>query len=409
MRAGVFSIWSVLLALFASVVVLVPGCSGGPYDLTIRSTPGGSVTTPGEGTFTYDAGTVVNLVATPDGGYHFAWWFVWDMEPIADSDDATTTITMNGDWWITAGFALEVRDWYDLHAISTNLSGWYILMNDLDSTTVGYEELASATANEGKGWQPIGRRHAEFRGYLFGQGYKISDLFINRPDEERVGLFGHVGGANILDIGIVNANVTGNSSVGGLVGSSYGNVRRSYSTGSVTGSGGVGGLVGWNNGYVDRSYSTASVTGSKGVGGLVGHNLGHVQDSHVLNSYSSGNVTGNFTVGGLVGWNWDASVSNSYSTGSVTGTCNVTGNSTFGGLVGWNVGGPVDNSFWDTESSGKPASDGGTGKTTAEMKDIATFSGVTWDIVAVENSDTRSPTYTWNIVNEVTYPFLSWE
>ncbi len=51
---------------------------------------------------------------------------------------------------------LEIRTWYDLNAIWNNLAGHHTLMNDLDSTTPGYEELASARANQGKGWQPIG-------------------------------------------------------------------------------------------------------------------------------------------------------------------------------------------------------------------------------------------------------------
>ena len=43
-------------------------------DLTISSTAGGSVTTPGEGTFIYDTGTVVSLVANPLSGYQFVNW-----------------------------------------------------------------------------------------------------------------------------------------------------------------------------------------------------------------------------------------------------------------------------------------------------------------------------------------------
>jgi len=39
----------------------------------------------------------------------------------------------------------------------------------------------------------------------------------------------------------------------------------------------------------------------------------------------------------------------------------------------------------------------------------ATFSGVGWDITAVANPGLRNPSYPWNIVNNVTYPFLSWE
>jgi hypothetical protein len=70
--------------------------------------------------------------------------------------------------------------------------------------------------------------------------------------------------------------------------------------------------------------------------------------------------------------------------------------------------GVVSNSFWDVETSGQATSDGGTGKTTVEIKNIDTFSGAGWNIVAVALNKTN-PSYIWNIVNNVTYPFLSWQ
>jgi len=73
------------------------------YDLTTSSTAGGTVTTPGVGTHTYDAGTMVNLVATPNAGYDFVNW-TGDVGTIADDEDDTTTITMNGDYSIVANF-----------------------------------------------------------------------------------------------------------------------------------------------------------------------------------------------------------------------------------------------------------------------------------------------------------------
>jgi hypothetical protein len=85
----------------------------------------------------------------------------------------------------------------------------------------------------------------------------------------------------------------------------------------------------------------------------------------------------------------------------------VSGFDRVGGLVGLNDG-TVSDSFWDKETSGIEVSDGGAGKTTAEMQDIATFSGAGWDIIAVALNETN-PTYIWNIVNNVTYPFLSWQ
>jgi hypothetical protein len=142
------------------------------------------------------------------------------------------------------------------------------------------------------------------------------------------------------------------------------------------------------------------VTGNDNIGGLVGENVG---GGAVGNSYSTCSVTGNLYVGGLVGQHW-GTVTNSYSTGNVTGDEDV------GGLVGWKFGiSTVSNSFWDTETSGQDTSDGGTGKTTAEMQEITTFSGAMWNIIGVANPSIRNTSYIWNIVDDVTYPFLSWQ
>jgi len=96
-RVGIFLLGAALIAGMVS-------CAPVQYSLAISSTAGGSVTAPGEGTFTYDEGTVVNLMAQAD--YHFVSW-TGDVGTIADADDATTTITMNGDYAITANFEEE--------------------------------------------------------------------------------------------------------------------------------------------------------------------------------------------------------------------------------------------------------------------------------------------------------------
>jgi hypothetical protein len=187
-------------------------------------------------------------------------------------------------------------------------------------------------------------------------------------------------------------------------------VANSYSTSTVVCSGDwIGGLVGATCGEVTGCYATGSVTGEVRVGGLVGVvgavDVGCPQPGgSVSNSYALGNVVGNITVGGLVGFN-EGPVTNCYSIGKVVGNLSV------GGLVGKNYYHAVNmsSSFWDTETSGQATSDGGTGKTTAQMQDITTFSGATWDIVEVANSGIRNPSYTWNIVDDVTYPFLSWQ
>jgi hypothetical protein len=303
----------------------------------------------------------------------------------------------------------QIRDWYDLDAVRNNLGGNYILMNDLNSTTAGYEELASPIANGGKGWQPIGWEPIgtplhPFTGSFDGQGYEIHDLFINRPDDSRVGLFREVTQRGVIkDVGVVNASVTGNDYVGGLVGYNGGTVSNSSSSGSVTGKEDVGGLLGWNGGTVSKSYSAGTVTGNSAVGGLVGWSGGGT----VSNSYSTGSVTGDKYVGGLVGYN-GGTVTKSYSTGSVTGKEYV------GGLAGEVAEDPMVHAllnacFWDVETSGQSTSAGAAqDRTTTQMKDIATFSSWGWNITAVAPNQT-DPAYIWNIVNGLTYPFLSWQ
>ena len=73
------------------------------YALTISSTAGGSVTTPEEGVFTYNAGVVVRLVAKPEKGYRFVNW-TGDVGTIANVDAALTIITMSDNYSITSNF-----------------------------------------------------------------------------------------------------------------------------------------------------------------------------------------------------------------------------------------------------------------------------------------------------------------
>jgi hypothetical protein len=388
------------LLLAVVLIASMVGCdgSGESYALTITSTPGGSVIEPGEGTFTYEEGTVVNLVAEADEDYQFVNWSGGLLQ-IADYRAAATTIVMENDYYISANFAVPalVWDWYDLNAIRDDLGGIYVLVNKLNSTTPGYEELAGPTANQGKGWQPIGSVNGSlpevFVGILDGGGYEICDLFINRPDEFNVGLFNSVYyQAGITNLGVVNATVIGYEWVGGLVALSSGAVSNCYSVSSVNGTDRVGGLMGNNGGTVTDSCSIGSVTGNESVGGLMGGNTGIVtncyatgsvtsEEDHVgglvgfnggtvSDSYSSANVIGDYAVGGLVGENactygTVSTVSDSYSTGSVTGggdagglvginwgtvsnscsTGSVTGDFSIGGLVGTHYEGTVTNCY----------------------------------------------------------------
>jgi hypothetical protein len=469
------------VVVVAAVLLIVfhpwrPPVSPPMYSLSVDVSPSGSGSVSlsplgGE----YRANDEVTLTATPTDDYRFVEWN-GDVDTVADVNSASTVVSMIGDYSITANFApavLEIRDWYDLDSVRDNLGGSYLLVNDLDSATAGYMELAGSTANDGMGWEPIGTSTDGFTGSLNGQGYEIRGLFINRPDQDDVGLFARISWTHpienvgdVKNVGVVSASVIGHSRVGALVGDNRGIVNNSYSTGGVTdGYTYIGGLVGYSDGgVVSSSHSAGNVSGFRYVGGLVGGITGTrnvregtvmncystssvtsytrtaglvasiVADGNVIGSYFAGSVNGTRWVAGLVAENCGGTVSDSYSVGNVTGrdysgyvggavgvnvwggTINncyssspVNGKTPVGGLVGDNSEGAVKDCLWDMQTSGQSASDGGAGKTTTEMKSVATFMGAGWDIVAVADPDVADPAYIWNIVDGQTYPFLSWQ
>jgi len=200
-------------------------------------------------------------------------------------------------------------------------------------------------------------------------------------------------------------SVGGNESVGGLVGfNGSGAVSHCYSNGAVTGGSYAGGLIGVNiMGSVANCYSNGSVSGTERVGGLLGSN--GIQGT-VADCYSTGAVSGGNIGGGLVGGN-SGSVTRCLSVGAVSG------NSHVGGLVGTGraailggIDGIVTQCFWDIQSSGQVASEGGTGKMTAEMQTADTFLEAGWDFVDETENGTED---IWSICEGTNYPCLVWQ
>jgi hypothetical protein len=308
---------------------------------------------------------------------------------------------------------------------SDALSGHYTLMSDIDAS--GTDEW-----NDGDGFDPIGDLDTGFTGTFDGTDAVIVNLSIDPIDSEdsQIGLFGRTGsGATIENVALENVTVSGESSVGGLVGKNLGTVKLSYAAGTISGSGnGVGGLVGENDGKLIRSNATGTATGSgsgANIGGLVGRNKGTVRES-----YATGEAFGTNNVGGLVGSNDPGTITQSYATATVSGKENLdrrSGDQNVGGLVGDGTSGTVKNSYatgtvsgyvdtgglfgytnnnaedsyWNTETTGQDASGGGgTGLTTTEMlgsnaksnMDALDFSS-TWETVENSDADTTGDGY----------------
>ncbi len=258
----------------------------------------------------------------------------------------------------------------NLYWISSDTANWkynYIQTADIN---------AAQTSNwfGGEGWLPIGNKAPIFQGNYNGNGHLIDSLFINRPSDSFVGLFGWAT-KSIINLGVTHANITGGERVGVIAG--WGGVLENcYSSGVVNGTGSyAGGFAGFiSGGRIVNCFSSADVNGNYAAGGLVGVN----DNCFILNSYSLGKIDGK-TSGGLAGYNGNSLIINSYFAGKVTGT------EAAGGLIGAGTYTIVDssiyifNSFWDTDSTGVLTTKGGMGKTSAELKNPLLFTESPWD------------------------------
>jgi uncharacterized repeat protein (TIGR02543 family) len=120
------SIFLTIVALIAGMVGCVGGDGeddggGGSYTLIVDFTTGGTVTVndvpiPGKAILTYNPGAVVSLNAPPDSGYQFVGWS-GNVGTVANVNAASTTITVNGDYSITANFELIPPVQYSLNII----------------------------------------------------------------------------------------------------------------------------------------------------------------------------------------------------------------------------------------------------------------------------------------------------
>lgn len=164
----------------------------------------------------------------------------------------------------------------------------------------------------------------------------ISGLKINRPDNEKQGLFGNIYGGTVKNLGVTNIDITGKAYVGGVAAyiNNNGNVEYCYTTGDVTATGtydnNCGGLAGYvNSGTIQYCYSTCDVsTSNNKTGGIVGN----IVNGTVKNCYSTGNIkSGGGYLGGVAGNLSGSTVENCYTTGIIS---SITG-AAVGGIAGY--------------------------------------------------------------------------
>ena len=263
----------------------------------------------------------------------------------------------------TADYPYQIWTSEQMNTIGTNSAGWnkyFTLMADIDMS-----------AYTGTQYNIIGNTTKPFTGTFDGNGHIISNLTIAASSKDYVGLIGCVGfDGQIRNLGVKNVTITGRYCVGGLAGLNYGTLTACYAAGSVSGSEFVGGLVGFNYNTLTACYATGSVSGGSYIGGLAGYNDVY---GTLTACYATGSVRGLYYVGGLAGFS--------------------------------DTNGTLTACFWDIQTSGlidgtgnKPSPSGVTGKTTAQMMTLSTFTLMAWDF-----------TTTWTMCEGTNYPRFLWQ
>jgi len=393
----------------------------------------------------------VELTAVPAQNWNFARW-----EGDIESTENPITVSMDQDISIVAVFSIfdggdgsaenpyQLSSVIQLQEIQNHLDSHFIQTADIDA-------VATATWNNGEGFEPVGDDVDFFTGSYDGGGFSIDGLAINRPQESRVGLFGHINGGSVSNILLQAIDIAGNDRVGGVVGinegdidsvsvqglitanlisggiagRNIGTIQNSKASVQVSGAETLGGLVGINSSLISKSFASTIISGvASEVGGIAGRNNDRIDESYaqgsvegtnrvggfvgvnnstavITNSYSLADVTGDDVVGGFIAENNTATeVEFSYSAGVVSGATNT------GGFIGTHSTQStlLNGNYWDVEISGLAngigdgSSDGVAGLQTAEM------SG--------EEAEVNMPAFSWEdiwITSAANYPVLRWQ
>ncbi|MCR4890984.1 MAG: hypothetical protein K5989_02180, partial [Lachnospiraceae bacterium] len=260
--------------------------------------------------------------------------------------------------------SIKIKTADDLQNISQDLSGSYVLANDID--------MADLTSS----WSPIGNKSNPFKGKLDGQGHTIKNFQLTKEHDSgwgsataaiksnpyATGLFEVLNEAEIKNLRIEGADISSTYTSGyvyqGDVDGNHGIyvgilaaiaenstviynciVSGSANNNSTTESQGhvyTGGFVGWSDSsaladccFINGSISskTRSDTGSS-LDAIAGGLAGKVTGSSIIErSYNAGSISaeaaafGKAYSGGLVGYAQDSAISikNSYNSGTIAG------------------------------------------------------------------------------------------
>ena len=139
----------------------------------------------------------------------------------------------------------------------------------------------------------IGSSDRKFNGNIDGLNHTIYGLYTNGG-----GLISFLYYGSVRNLGLDCSFVSGNTSVGGLIGNGYGTVENCYNKAHVEGTKNVGGICGYADGRFNNCYNEGYISGSSYVGGIFGDSW----SSTFTMNINTGKVKGSSYVGGIGGY-----------------------------------------------------------------------------------------------------------
>lgn len=294
----------------------------------------------------------------------------------------------------------NLTDWQTLTNTPDDWDDAFILTVDLDLSGQTYTQAPIAPDINVAGLF----QGTAFAGSFDGKGHSIRNLTIQAAGKDYVGLFGYIYPTGVVkNLNVHNVQIQGRGAIGGVAGCLWwGTIKNCSVTGTVKAEWSAGGIAGQNAGNSNSGglvlcciADCTAQAATYSAGGLVGDNGGVINGCH-----AAGRATATLgDAGGLAGFNY-GSLNQSYSIGTAAAPKDV------GGLVGRSDGDSWA-CFWDMDTSGLVVSGAGEGRTTAELKMLATFIDYGWDFLGESVNGTED---FWRMCSDgIDYPKLWWE
>ncbi|MGM9727224.1 MAG: leucine-rich repeat protein [Prevotella sp.] len=303
---------------------------------------------------------------------------------------------------VSAFAQTEISTEAQLKAIANNLSGTYVLKNDI---TLSDDE-----------WTPIGTSDHPFTGTLDGQGHTIIGLTVGNGVQDQTNnnkaFFGFTNGATVTNIAFTSAVVKGYEQAAIVVAQATSSTLSNiYVSGVVTGRDHVGTIAGDARGTTDKRtqitncVSTAAALSTEHQGGgiagwtnnsIFSYNIAYGAVTAPQNG--AGGITGMVDNDGNTEYKSNISAApyikgHADHTRGINGWCNNNcSNTNSGGNLSW---AGTEYYLGETKTEANKISDGtgihGTVTTTEDLKKVTTYTGLGFDTNTWELTEGQSP------------------